>query len=212
MRTRVVGVLVCAAVLTAGAGCADDGAGGAGDRPPGTAATGPDSAPAPVATAPAGTPTADGSTAPAPPAPATDAAPATDREQIAVGVYFVTLAGEVVRQERLVDAGEPLRGALEQLVAGPGDPAFVAPLPAGTRLLGVSVAGDQVVVDLSAEFESGYPSGGSAAELAVVAPIVRTAADAADAAGVRITVEGRVPAPMGSQFDFSQPLGPREVG
>lgn len=195
------GTILCVALIAIAGACGDDG-----PADTGTAAT---TQAAPTAEAPR---TSAATDAPPTTAPATDETPPPAAETTAVGVYFGSLQGEIVRQERMVDAREPLRGALQELVAGPGDPAFVAPLPAGTRLLGVSLEGGRALVDLSGEFESGYPSGGSAAELGVVAPIVRTALEVEGVETVLITVEGRVPEPVGAQFDFTEPLGPRDVG
>lgn len=132
------------------------------------------------------------------------------RDDEVVGVYFAGVDGGLVREERLVPVGDPLRGALEELAAGPEGADALAALPAGTRLLGAGVEGDVARVDLSEEFRTGYPTGGSAAELAVVAPLVRTAAEASGAGAVLVTVDGADPAPIGSQVDFSQPLRPED--
>jgi spore germination protein GerM len=128
-----------------------------------------------------------------------------------VTVYFSDDAGELVAEERPAPPGPALDAAMEALAHGPADPSLVPALPPGTRLLGAGVADDVATVDLSPEFESGYPSAGSAAELAVLGPLVRTAAEAAGAGRVRILVEGRAPAPPDSQFDLSQPLAPADV-
>ena len=128
-----------------------------------------------------------------------------------VTVYFSDDAGELVAEERPAPPGPALDAAMEALAQGPADPSLVPALPPGTRLLGAGVADDVATVDLSPEFESGYPSAGSAAELAVLGPLVRTAAEAAGAGRVRILVEGRAPAPPDSQFDLSQPLAPADV-
>lgn len=109
------------------------------------------------------------------------------------------------------EGAEALDAALTALADGPRDPALLPALPPGTRVLGAAVADDVAGVDLSGEFESGYPPGGAAAELAVVGPLVRTAAGASGASRVRVLVEGRVPAPAGSQFDFSEPLSPGDL-
>lgn len=137
-----------------------------------------------------------------------DAGTSTDGARVAVGVYFSDVDGHLVRGERMVPAADPLRGALQELLAGPGEGDLLPAAPAGTRLLGASHAGDVARVDLSAEFVEGYPSGGAAAELAIVGPLVHTAAGAVGADAVVLTVEGGVPAPTGSQIDFGQPLRP----
>ena len=141
------------------------------------------------------------------PEPATPASPAG-----VVPVYFVDAAGRLVPERRERAAGtEPLEAAVAALAEGPVDPSLVPALPAGTRLLGSRVVDGVAEVDLCAELETGYPPGGSAAELAVVAPLVRTAAEAAGAQRVRILVEGRAPAPVGAQIDLGEPLAPGDV-
>ncbi len=119
----------------------------------------------------------------------------------------------VLRVERrpLAPGTDRLVGALAALAAGPLGPSLLPALPAGTRVLSATADGAVATVDLSAEFETGYPPGGAAAELAVVAPLVRTAADASGAPRVRVLVEGRTPVPTGSQLDFSQPFSPDDV-
>lgn len=129
-----------------------------------------------------------------------------------VTVYFADEAGALVPERRERAAGaDALEAALVALAEGPVDPSLVPALPAGTRVLGARVVDDVAEVDLSAEFESGYPPGGSAAELAVVAPLVRTAAEASGAPRVRVLVEGRAPAPVGAQIDLAEPLSPGDV-
>lgn len=187
-RARRLGALACAlaAAATLAAGCGDDG-----DE----AATTSTAAPATT-----GAPTT---------APATTAPPATVPATRSVTLYFSDDQG-VLRAERreVPGTGEPLAAAVQALAEGPLDPSLVPALPPGTRVLGARTAGGEAVVDLSREFEIGYPPGGAAAELAVVGPIVRTAAGASGAARVRILVDGRAPAPTGSQFDFSTPFAP----
>jgi spore germination protein GerM len=124
-----------------------------------------------------------------------------------VTVWFSDDSGRLRAERRRLPAGaDPLRAALAALGAGPTDPALLPALPAGTRVLSTSVSGGVARVDLSREFEEGYPQG-SAAELAVIGPIVRTAVAASGASSVLLLVEGRPPAPLGAQLDLSQPLG-----
>jgi spore germination protein GerM len=125
-----------------------------------------------------------------------------------VTVYFSDETGRLVAEERVGTAS--LEGALALLAEGPESADLVAALPTGTRVLGATVEDGAAEVDLSAEFESGYPPGGAAAELAIVGPIVGTAAAQPGVESVLITVEGRVPAPVGTQFDFSQPFSPED--
>lgn len=148
----------------------------------------------------------DGGSAQSPPATATTPATAPPAT-VVVTVWFADQEARLRPERRAVPAGaDPLRAAMDALAAGPDDPALLAALPEGTQVLGTAVGGGVATVDLSAEFESGYPPGGAAAETAVIGPIVRTASEASGAPRVRIRVEGRAPAPPGTQFDLSQPL------
>jgi spore germination protein GerM len=129
-----------------------------------------------------------------------------------VSVWFSDDQGVLRAEARPLPAGaEPLEAALAALEEGPADPALLPALPPGARILGAGVADGVATVDLSAEFESAYPPGGAAAELAVVGPLVRTASEASGAPRVRLLVEGRAPAPTGTQFDFAEPFAPGDL-
>ena len=129
-----------------------------------------------------------------------------------VTVWFSDDAGALVAETRPAPpAGSSLDAAMEALAEGPADPALLPALPPGTAVLGTGVADGVASVNLSPEFESGYPSGGSAAELAVLGPLVRTASRAAGVPRVRILVEGAAPAPPAAQADLSQPLSAADV-
>jgi spore germination protein GerM len=146
-------------------------------------------------------------------APATvPAPPATSPGVATVTVWFADGEGALQPSRRAVPEGvDPLRAAIDELAAGPDDPALLPALPPGTTVVATSSDGAVATVDLGAAFESAYPPGGAAAELAVVGPLVRTAADASGAPLVRILVEGRAPAPIGSQLDFSEPFSPGDL-
>ncbi len=128
-----------------------------------------------------------------------------------VTVWFSDDSGTLVAERRSVPGDTPLLAAMDALAAGPDDPALIPALPAGTTVLGAGVADGVATIDMSAEFESGYPPGGAAAELAVIGPVVRTAADASGADAVRVLVEGRVPRPTGAQFDLAEPIAPGDL-
>lgn len=131
----------------------------------------------------------------------------------AVTVWFSDGDGDLVAESHPVPAGlDPLNAALAALIAGPRDPALLAALPPATRLLAVRERDGVAHVDLSTEFERDYPSGGAAAELALVAPLVRTIVGVGTADRVLVTVAGRVPQPVGSQLDFGAPLTPADLG
>lgn len=142
----------------------------------------------------------------------TTAATTISRPAPEVTVYFSDDTGALVPERRRGRAGEaPLDAAMRALADGPSTAGVVPALPPGTTVRSTRVEGDVAVVDFSAELESGYPPGGAAAELAVVAPIVRTATEAAGTERARILVEGRVPAPTGTQLDFSAPFSPADL-
>jgi spore germination protein GerM len=139
----------------------------------------------------------------------TGAAPPTVAE---VTVWFSDEEGRLVAETRPASGGgSALDAAMEALAAGPSDPALLPALPSGTPVLGTGVAGGVATVDLGPGFESGYPAAGSAAELAVLGPLVRTASEAAGVPRVRILVEGRVPEPPAAQLDLSRPLSAADV-
>lgn len=129
-----------------------------------------------------------------------------------VGVYFADADGNLVREERPAPAGDPVRVAAEMLFAGPGSLDRVPAIPAGARLNGVRHADGRVTIDFDRTFEREYPSGGAAAEQAIVGAIVRTLSEAAGGDPVLITVDGRTPEPLGSQYDWSQPFTAQEFG
>jgi spore germination protein GerM len=129
-----------------------------------------------------------------------------------VTVYFSDDSGALVPERRSGAPGTPpLEAAMRALAQGPSGSGLIPALPSGTTVRSARVEGGVAVVDFSAELESGYPAGGSAAELAVVAPIVRTATEAAGTARARILVEGRAPSPAGAQLDLSMALSPAEL-
>lgn len=135
----------------------------------------------------------------------------TARASAEVMVYFTDDAGALVAETRTA-AAATAEQALTALAEGPDDDGLFPALPPGTVVRSVTQAGDGVVqVDLSAAFVDGYPSGGAAAEAAVLGPLVFTATEAPGAEAVLITVDGQVPEPIGSAFDFSAPLTRQDV-
>ncbi|MGI9538713.1 MAG: GerMN domain-containing protein, partial [Miltoncostaeaceae bacterium] len=71
--------------------------------------------------------------------------------------------------------------------------------------------GGVATIDLSAEFVDGYPSGGSAAEAAILGPLVYTATEFDGIDAVLLVVDGAPPAPVGSSYDLSQPLVRQDI-
>lgn len=141
-------------------------------------------------------------TTPKPGPPKTSQAPEPTRS---VTVYFADAdaQGLVMETHPTAATGSDLRAALVELAAGPTDPNLQPALPTGTVVVGTDVRDGVASVNLSQEFVSGYPSGGAAAEFAVVAALVYTATGVKGVDSVRITVDGQTPAPTGSQLDWS---------
>jgi spore germination protein GerM len=122
-----------------------------------------------------------------------------------VKVYFSNAnADGLVEETRTVSGdGSDLRLALVELAKGPTRAGAIPALPPGTSVVGTDVRGGVAYVNLSSQFTAGYPSGGAAAEYAVLAPLVYTATAIDDVERVRVTVDGQTPAPTGSQYDWS---------
>ena len=145
----------------------------------------------------------------APPAATTtrQATTATTTPARKVKLYFADAdAQQLIEESRPTAAtGSDLRAALVELARGPASGSTQQPaLPRGTAIVGTNVRGGEALVNLSAEFNQGYPAGGAAAEFAVVAPLVYTATAINGVGRVRITVDGRTPAPVGSQYDWTR--------
>jgi hypothetical protein len=81
-----------------------------------------------------------------------DSVPAND----VTALVFFTRDGKVATAGRAVEPPGVARGAMEALLAGPDDfeagLGITGEMPAGTRLLGVDVAGGVATVDLTGEF------------------------------------------------------------
>jgi spore germination protein GerM len=78
--------------------------------------------------------------------------------------------------------------ALEILLRGPQEPGIDTAIPAGTRLLGLSIDGGVAYVNLSSEFESG---GGSLSMTVRLAQVVYTLTQFPTVEGVRFELDGR---------------------
>jgi len=153
-------------------------------------------APAPTATAeasasPAGSTTAAvASVTPAKPTP-TAGQSATPAAEVAVAVYFAR-DEKVATAGRTVKAPVVARGALEALLAGPATAekgaGMGSAIPAGTRLLGITIEKGLATVDLSKEFASG---GGSLSMTTRVAQVVYTLTQFDTVERVTIRIDGR---------------------
>jgi hypothetical protein len=175
------------------------------ELPSGDATPGPSSSPSTPAspsTGPSGSP--DGSSSPSAPSPTPTARPTPAPTASAAGdttivrAYFVLgsftdnpglapVLREVPQTKAVATA------AMRRLLAGPNDdeqsarPAMYTAIPAGTTLLGISIADGVATVDLSKEFESG---GGSASMQARVAQVVYTLTQFPTVTGVRFQLDG----------------------
>lgn len=122
-------------------------------------------------------------------------------------LYFADAdAAQLIEESRPTSAtGSDLRVALVELAKGPASASTQQrALPKGTAVIGTNVRGGEALVNVSGEFIQGYPSGGAAAEFAVLAPLVYTATAIDGVERLRITVDGQTPAPVGSQFDWAR--------
>ncbi len=122
-------------------------------------------------------------------------------------LYFADAdAAQLIEESRPTSAtGSDLRVALVELAKGPASASTQQrALPKGTAVIGTNVRGGEALVNVSGEFIQGYPSGGAAAEFAVLAPLVYTATAIDGVERLRITVDGKTPAPVGSQFDWAR--------
>lgn len=173
---RPAAVILVAAAISLGAAC------GGGD----------DASDAPTASLPTTT------------APAVD--PPVTAVERAVDLFFLSADGRLAKRVVIAQAGEELVTAMNALAEGPREPGLVPALPAGTEVRDVSLADGTARVDLSSAFVTGYPSGGSAAELEVLAPIVYTLTAVPGVSRVLITADGATPDLPGSAFGFGQPL------
>jgi hypothetical protein len=128
---------------------------------------------------------------------------------IAVRAYFILGSFQdnpgLVPVERPVDAdagGAVEREAMTALLAGPNDtelgarPAMFTDIPAGTRLLDVSVAGETATVDLSGEFDDEARAGSLRGRLAQV---VFTLTQFPGITAVRLEIDGTSPGSIGGE-------------
>jgi spore germination protein GerM len=122
--------------------------------------------------------------------------PAADTMQLTL--YFLDDQLDLVPVERTVEATEAVaRAAMTELLRGPGssEPGYTT-IPAGTRLLGITVDDGIATVDLSSEFASG---GGSASMGGRVAQIVYTLTEFDTVDAVQFLIEGQPVEALGGE-------------
>ena len=153
--------------------------------------------------------TSDMTSTPAP-GTTTAAAPEPPSTEV-VTIYLADDKGDLVPVQLDTQGGVPLVSAIEALADPPASAGQPAALPFDTTVRSVRAEGGVATIDLSRQFVDFYPSGGSAAEAALLGPIVFTATEFDNVDGVLIVVEGATPEPIGSAYDFSAPLTRQDI-
>lgn len=138
--------------------------------------------------------------------------PATDGTS-SIAVYFLR-DGKIAPVRREIPATlDPERAALRKLLEGPTDDeaadGLVSAIPAGTKLLGLSLDGGVATVDLSGTFDDG---GGSASMLGRVAQVVATLTRVQGVKRVGFKLDGEsVTAIGGEGVVVDPPIGRRAI-
>lgn len=141
--------------------------------------------------------------------PAEKEVTAAKAPQVKVKLYFAdTQAQYLVAETRMVSTQNAEREALEQLLKGPQKENLVAPLPAGTRILGVETKGNVAYANFGEELVKKH-SGGSAAETMTIYSVVNTLAQFSGVGKVKILVEGRTVETISGHYDLTQAFEPR---
>ncbi|MDQ3952616.1 MAG: GerMN domain-containing protein, partial [Actinomycetota bacterium] len=173
-RGRALAAILLALALVAAA-CKDD-------DDPGAASAGPSAAPSPSASAP-----------PATPSPATTTAP------VRLWLTLEDFTGLTTRQAQ-VTPPQFATAAVTELLKGPtqseASNGWGTAIPAGSRLLGIAVAGGTATVDLSGEFESG---GGSLSARMRLAQLVYTLTEFQTVERVALEIDGQPATTFSSQ-------------
>ncbi|HEB12585.1 MAG TPA: hypothetical protein ENI11_02800 [Actinobacteria bacterium] len=128
-------------------------------------------------------------------------------DQVEVVLYFAdeqaqNLAGE----KRRVSVTDGLaREAINELIKGPTKMGSHATIPAGTRLLNISVSDNIATVDFSKEFIDNH-TGGSAGEQMTVYSVVNTLTEFSTITKVLFLVEGQQVDTIAGHMDIGQPV------
>lgn len=97
-----------------------------------------------------------------------------------------------------------LEALLSQLLTATPDDGLSSTIPPGTQLLSLLIQGDGIVVNLSAEFESG---GGSASMIGRIGQVLYTATSLDPEVGVWFQIEGELLEVLGGEgLELAQPL------
>lgn len=191
--------LVVLGLVVAVMSCADEATAPSAEEPSTTATAASTTEPStePTTIEPAATTTEPAATTTAPPTTSVTTTSEPAPAQVEVAVYFFR-DERLMTELREVPGPAVLRGALEELLAGPAgdDPDVGSAIPVGTELLDLALADGIARVDLSAAFESG---GGSSSMTGRVAQIVFTATRFPNVDAVTFLLEGEPIAALGGE-------------
>jgi spore germination protein GerM len=143
-----------------------------------------------------GTPTPSSSTTgPGSPAPTEEPSPTptATATPVDVAVYYLvdTRAGiRLARETHEATGDDPVRAAVEQMIAGPTDPDYSTAWDPGTQVLGVTRSSGTLTVDLSEEARTASIGSEGAATMVQQLVFTATAAEGDEAAGVLLTIAG----------------------
>lgn len=143
------------------------------------------------------------------PAAAAKEAPESSTSTIATLHFARVIEGKLrmvpVRRELPPGLGVA-RASLDELIEGRVPQGCERPLPPGTKLRGITVAGGLATADFTGQLVSGF-RGGSDNEGVTVYAIVNTLTSLPGVERVRILVEGKPISTIGGHLDLSAPLG-----
>lgn len=130
-------------------------------------------------------------------------------EEVTSGVYYTldTRAGfRMARELRDLPGADPGREAVETMIAGPVDPDYATTWDPDTEVLGVTVSGGTIEVDLSADARTANV--GSEGAALMVQQLVYTVTEAVDAeADVLLTIEGEPAGELWGTLVWDEPVG-----
>jgi spore germination protein GerM/predicted small lipoprotein YifL len=204
---RSISIVFALAFVVVVAGC------GASSGPLGPVPSAPSAEPSTGQSSPDLTPGPSESTPPSPPpsasptdAPEPSATPQTGETTIVRAYFFLggprRSAGLVPVLRQVPETKAVATAAMRELLEGPtageraASPALSTTVPAGTRLLGISIEDGVATVDLSGEFESG---GGSASTLGRLGQVVYTLTQFPTVDDVSFRIDGRPVTVFGSE-------------
>jgi germination protein M len=115
----------------------------------------------------------------------------------------------VAESQSVPKTANPAQTAIEHLVAGPQSSGLVSVVPAGTKVLGVSVRNHIAYADFNDDLIKNN-HGGSTAEIMLVGAIVDTLTEFPEIEKVQILVNGKKVDTITGHLDTSQPLARSE--